>query len=424
MISPEPVSPSSLCVTSRIISDHECQPGALLLTSGFEISSEIHRLMRPSTCLFALERLTEIAGKQQFVVGTKTFDLLFHLFRYSASLSSRCRLLSPEAHLLESDPLRAGTVGLLHRIFSFADFYFVRSLTTEHLKIIRSEFPDADAFALAEALIPRQWQFAAFFAEELAEIAPKGSCGFIRVLGSLARYPELDDLIRPYFEEFVVWNCRSPDFEVMCASLSALAVIAENSQKMASGIGGNPVVRQLFAQAPADVESLRVILEFALRLIRAGGLNEDFVETLISFLRLVSQIENDEALELVFEISIEFVRRGLDDVVVNGFEDLAFWAMAMDLPYGVKRSAMVLLCMHFCCRSGSDQERLIRMGIVPIISLALEVADEPVREMAIQAVESLHALAMGTGNADTWEMVEDLCSAHECVGCIGCGFEE
>jgi hypothetical protein len=68
-------------------------------------------------------------------------------------------------------PRRGGIVRLLDRIFRFAGFYFARSLTTDHLRVIRSEFPDPGAFALGEALIRSQWEFGAFFADSLVAFA-------------------------------------------------------------------------------------------------------------------------------------------------------------------------------------------------------------------------------------------------------------
>lgn len=378
--------------------------GDIVLVSSTEIKYIFLMLLDPLKCYNSIQRLNKIAQRHHFTVIKEYYDNIFFMIRNANSISETLRQKFPNQPVISASEIINQCLALVLKIASFPLNYFliIDEIELEHIKYLYDLLPNEIAFKILGKLLVENIDFAKHIInlgiESIEEkITELNTPLFIYFLGSFAYFPDLNEIMLPFYEEYIINTSTSQNETIRRYSYDALSILIPNSPEMCSWIQNLPIMTSIFKITPVSQLCAKKYIELAYILLKnkittflsAGNGFEELIDVLHTCFK-----DETGLAVLASKVLILLVQLGFLSFLIDyRIDDTLFSFSSGYYIFKEKESAMKTLCILFLNSDRSTKIRYLSRGFADIVLIAIEMGGSELHEIGIHALLELIAIS-------------------------------
>lgn len=377
--------------------------GDVILTSLTEIKYHFSMLLDPMKCYQSIQLLNKIAQRQHFSVITEYYDNIFKMINNASTISDILRQKNQNQSVLSASEIVNQCLNLVDKIASFPSFFLIiEEIKLDHIKQLYDLLPNEVAFKALGKLLVLKIDFAKQIinlgidkiVEKITELdLPL----FIWFLGSFAYFSDLNELMLPFYEEFIINNSTSQNETIRKFCYDALYILISNSTEMCNYIKNLDLMTSIFKITPVSQACAKKYIKLASLLLSSEITvflkSGDGAEELISVLQACFKEEVGLAV-LASEALILIVRMGFLSILTsNRIDDTLFSFTRGAYSFKEKQSAMKALCFLFLSSDMQSQIRYLSLGFADIVSMAVDMGDSELHSVGIASLQQMMSIS-------------------------------
>lgn len=387
---------------NRLVSLSEMErsnSGDITLVSSTEIAYHFSMLADPLKCYYSIQRLNKIAQRQRFSVIREYYDNIFYMISNANLISENIHQRVPNQPILPASEIINQCLTLIDKIASFQSFYLIiEEIKLKHITFLYELLPNELAFKTLGKLLVLNIEFAKHIIdlgiENIEEkITELNTPLFIWFLGSFAYFPDLNEFMIPFYEEYIINNSISQNETIRKFSYDALAILTTSSKEFCEWIESSEIITSIFKITPVSQACAKKYIELA-NVFLSNEITVFFKEgnggdELLSV--LIMCFDDDTGLAVpASKVLTLLVRLGyLSSLIDNRVDDMLFDFVSGSSSFKEKESAMKTLCFLFLNSDKQTQIRYLSLGITDVVSTSIEMGNNELHCLGIAVLQQM-----------------------------------